>query len=111
MNNPFDVLKEVIIKTKQAQFDYLKEQERLITKREALISNIKLMTSIIQERRDVAEIFISVYFDERKQLRESAEESLDKAIENGDYEVADVILKFIEIIYLGDPFKTINKLI
>jgi len=111
MEKPVEVLKEIIIKNKQAHCDYLKEQESLITRREALISNIKLMSSVIQERRDLAETFISVYFDERKSLRESAEKSLDKAIEDGDSEVADIILKFIEIIYSDNPFKTINKLI
>lgn len=111
MNNPVDILKKAIINTKQAQFDYLKEQEKLITKREALIANTVLMTRIIKERRELAETFINVYFDERRSLRESAEKSLDKAIENGDFEVADIILKFIDIVYSDDPFKTINKLI
>lgn len=111
METPVEVLKEIIIKNKQAHYEYLKEQESLITKREALISNIKLMSCVIKERREVCEAFVNVYFDERKRLRESAEKSLDKAIENGDSEVADIILKFLEIIYSENPFKTINKLI
>ena len=110
MNYKITDIKELIIRTKRDHAEYLKQQEISITHRESLIANIKLMTNLATEKREISEATMKLFFEERKTLRTSAEKSLDKAIEIGDADIANVILKFIEIVYENDPFTLLNSL-
>lgn len=104
-------VKNLIIDARKAHYDYLTEQELDTTQRERIIAGISAMTNAMKSRREAAEVVMNVFFDERRLLRNNAEDTLGKAMQIGDSEIAELALKFIEIVYNKNPFEVLNKLI
>lgn len=103
-----EIINDFIIKNEQLHYEYFKEQESHITRRETMISDMILKSEILQKKREQLELEIKIHFEEKESLRNLLEQNLNKAIENADSVTADIILKFIETIYSNNPFNMIN---
>lgn len=111
MDDIITEVKNLLINARKAHYEYLKEQELEATEREVIISSISAITNAMKSRRDVAEIVMNTFFEERKLLREKAEDTLQKAIQTGDSEIAELALRFIAIVYSKNPFQALDKII
>lgn len=84
--------------------DYLKKEEIEDTERHKLRSKLSAMTLLVKSEREVKEVLSVEFFKERERLRKMSSKSLDKAIEIGDVETAEVILQFINTVYSKNIF-------
>lgn len=111
MENVIDEVKNLIINARKSYYEYLKEEEIAATEREKNIAQIRVLSSALRARKEVAEIYTRHFFEERKMLREMADNVLNKAIEKGDFTLAQMTIEIIEFEYGKDLFGNLNRLI
>ncbi|MDF2892045.1 MAG: hypothetical protein K0R80_2412 [Clostridia bacterium] len=102
---------ELIINARQSYYNYLKEQEMAATEREKSITQIKALSTALRAKREVMQVFTKNFFDERKMLRDMADNALNKAIETGDVELAQITMELIEFEYSKNLFEKLNHII
>lgn len=86
-------------------YAYLSEFELKSTKIEKNIAILKVKTKELQANRELAESYFSNQMEERERLFSSASKALDKALEEGNVELAQIAVKTIEEIHKKSPFK------
>lgn len=111
MNEIIDEVKNYILNTRKAYYEYLKLQARTITEQEKQISHIKVLSTALSARRDVAEVFSKNFFEEKKLLRQLADDALEIAIQKGDVQLAQVTIEFIANGYSKSSLAEINKIL
>lgn len=84
--------------------DYLKQEEIEDSERYKLRKKLSVMTSLVISEREVKEALSREFYKERERLRKMSSESLDKAVEIGDVETAEIILQFINVVYSKNIF-------
>ena len=76
-----------------------------ITEKEKAIARMKITAESIRANREAKEFFVKEFFAERKKLSEMINKSLDKAIEIGDTEIAELALQMINTMYEKNIFE------
>lgn len=103
-------IRDSIIESQRAYYEYLKEEERLETKRVAVIASIEQLTELIKVKREVSEMIAKQYWREKEYLRNLCEKALQKFIDLADFELADIHIHFIDVLYSENPFEKMRKL-
>jgi hypothetical protein len=109
-----DILSEVkrlIINARLSYYDWLKKEEMEATEREQKIEQVKALSSALTTRREVAEVYATNFFEDRRILREMAEKVLSDSIESGDTALAEMSIELIKFEYEKDLFAKINNII
>ena len=83
---------------------YLSNCEEDSTKIEKSIAVLKVRNSELQANRELAECYFNMQIKEKERLFNSASKVLEKAIEKGNVEVAQIALRSIEIVHKKSPF-------
>lgn len=86
-------------------YAYLSEFELKSTEIEKNIAILKVKTKELQANRELAESYFFHQMEERERLFSSASKVLDKAMEIGNVELAQIAIKTIEVIHKKSPFK------
>ncbi|MDY2966302.1 MAG: hypothetical protein SOR58_08900 [Megasphaera massiliensis] len=88
----------------KAHYQYLSEQEAHHTEMERQIADIKVRTAVLQANTELAQKYFQYQIEERERLFKSASAVLQKAIDNGNSECAEIAVKTLEIICRKSPF-------
>ncbi len=99
-----DIIAGIIKDLVQEHYRYISECEAESTETERQIALIKEKTKELQVRTELAEAYFSHQMQERERLFLSASAVLDKAIELGNMEIAQIALRTIEIVRHKSPF-------
>lgn len=86
-------------------YAYLSEFELKSTEIEKNIAILKVKTKELQANRELAESYFFHQMEERERLFSSASDVLDKAMEIGNVELAQIAIKAIEVTHKKSPFK------
>ena len=96
-----EILAKLLTSSEREFYNYLKTQEIEETEIYQKMSETIALTELVKAKREVLELMSSKFFEERKRLEQIALNSLDMAIENGELELANIVLDFINSIYEG----------
>lgn len=99
-----EIIADVISDIIKGHYQYISDCERNHTEMEKDIAILKAKTYELQAKRELAEQYFQYQMQERKRLFHSANQVLEKAIEKGDVEYAQIATKTIEIIHQKSPF-------
>ena len=99
-----DIVAGIIKDLVQEHYRYISECEAESTETERQIALIKEKTKELQVHTELAEAYFSHQMQERERLLQSASAVLDKAIELGNVEIAQIALRTIEIVHHKSPF-------
>jgi len=97
-------LKEILLETISAHYEYIESCERDITSRCRAIAVTEALTQQLNANRLIMNEFYSKFFEERKQLFNSANHVLESAIENDDPELAGIAVTVIKMLNEKTPF-------
>lgn len=85
-------------------YEYLSHCEKNTTEIEKNIAILKAKSSELQANTQLAEQYFNYQMAERERLFNSASQVLDKAMQTGDAEFAQIAVKIIKIIHGKCPF-------
>lgn len=85
-------------------YAYMSECERESTEKEKQIVLLKTRTKELQANTELAEKYFTVNMQDRERLFQSALSVLDKAMENGDVEYAQIASIVIKSVRSKSPF-------
>lgn len=105
MNKLSEIIIEAISSTSKDYYKYLEEKEIEITEKEKTIARMKITVEAIRANREAEEYFTGKFFSEKEKLSDMANKALDKAINSGDIELAEIALKLINTIYEKNIFE------
>ncbi|MCI6736653.1 MAG: hypothetical protein MR593_00825 [Intestinibacter sp.] len=94
-----DILAKLITRSEREFVSFLKEQEIEETQVHQRISDTIALTELVKSRREAFELMSSKFFKEKDRLSKMAIKSLDVAISQGDDELANIILNFLNVVY------------
>ena len=94
-----DIFIKLMTSSEKEFFNYLKQQEIKETKIHQKISDTIALTELVKSRREAFELMSSKFFKEKDRLSKMAIKSLDVAISQGDDELANIILNFLNVVY------------
>ena len=100
MNQIELIIKDII----SGHYEYLSQGERERTEREKAIAAIKKSTLELEAELVMNRKYFESAMREREILFQSALEVIDKAIETGDVEFAEIAMRVIEICGMKNPF-------
>lgn len=89
----------------QEHYAYISESDRNHTEMEKKIAILKAKTKKLQADGELAESYFFHQMEERERLFSSANKVLDKAMEEGNIEFAQIAIKTIEVVHKKSPFK------
>lgn len=85
-------------------YAYISDCERKSTERAKQIALLKVRTKELQAKTELAEKYFAVNMQDRERLFQSALRVLDKAMENGDVEYAQIASIVIKSVNSKSPF-------
>lgn len=99
-----NIISDIVNDLVREHYNYISECEKQGTERTKKIAIITAKTKELQAYTDMAEAFFSHQLQERDRLFDSANKVLDKALENGDVDFAQIAIRTIEIVNRKSPF-------
>lgn len=99
--NPVELIVKDII---SEYYAYLSLNERNSTEIEKSIALLKTKASELQAQTEFAQKYFELQMSERERLLNSASKVLDKAMNTGDVEFAEIAVKIIDIVHQKSPF-------
>lgn len=99
--NPVELIVKDII---SEHYTYLSQCERNSTEIEKCIAVLKSRSYELQAQSELAEKYFNMQMGERERLFRSASEVLDKAMDLGDMEYAEIAVRIIEVVHNKSPF-------
>ena len=99
-----DIITSLVSDIMREHYEYLSAAERSSTETAASIANLIVKTAQLRANRVLAEQFFNKQLQERTRLFSSAHKVLEKAIEEGDIEWAQIAITIIEIVQKKTPF-------
>lgn len=99
-----DIISDIVKDLVKSHYRYISDCEINSTEIEREISVIKLETQELLAYRELAQKYFQYNLQERERLFKSSSAVLEKSIENGDAELAQIAIKAIEIIHNKSPF-------
>lgn len=99
------LISKLINEIVQEHYAYISESERNRTETDKKIAILKAKTKKLQADGELAESYFFHKMEERERLFSSANKLLDKAMEEGNIEVAQIATKTIEVVHKKSPFK------
>ena len=99
--NPVGLIVKDII---SEHYAYLSQCERNSTETEKSIAILKSRVYELQARTDLAEKYFNMQMGERERLFRSASEVLNKAMNTGDSEYAEIAVRIMEVVHSKSPF-------
>ena len=108
-----------LIKNEESGIQFLKTAEEFfesynrdpaITRREQKIAELKAGCEEMERRTELLKQFSNHFFEERKKIKSIAMSALDKAIDLGNPDVAEIALAIIGKEYSRDFFGMMNKI-
>lgn len=99
------LMSKLINEIVQEHYTYISESDRNSIEMEKKIAILKAKTKKLQAGGELAESYFFHQMQERDRLFSSANKVLDKAMEEGDIEFAQIALETIKVIHKKSPFK------
>lgn len=100
MNIISDIVKGLI----QEHYRFISECEANSTKMQKNIAVITAKTKELQGHTELAQKYFQHQIEERERLFKSASAVLEKAIETGNFDFAQIAIKAIEVVHNKSPF-------
>lgn len=91
------IIEEIIKALQKAQTEYLCNISRHTTEIARQTTEIKLYTKELEAKKKILQAYFDSHFKEQQRIYELANLTLDKAINDKDYDLAQLSLKLIEI--------------
>ena len=98
------IIAEIVNNIVSEHYTYLSNCEKNSTEIEKSIAVLKAKNRELQANTELAEYYFNMQIKERERLFNSASKVLEKAIQEGNVEIAQIALVSIEIIHKKSPF-------
>lgn len=100
MNSVELIVKDII----SEHYAYLSQCERNSTEIAKSIAVLKVKSHELQVQTELAQIYFDQQIADRKRLFNSASQVLDKAMNAGDAELAEIAVRIMEVVHPKSPF-------
>lgn len=98
------IISELVEDIVREHYAYLTDCERSITEKARSIAVLNAKAKQIQAETELNKNYFNYQMQERERLFLSASKVLDKAMEQGDSEYAQIAARIIEVIHGKSPF-------
>lgn len=99
-----DIISDIVVELIQAHYKYLSKCEADSTEMEKQVAIIKAKTKELQAQIELKQKYFQIQMQERERLYKSASVVLEKSIEIGDVDMAQIAIRTIKIVSNKSPF-------
>ena len=99
-----DTIAEIVNELAREYYEYLSKQETDYTEQERQIAVLAARTKQLQAHTELAQEYFAGQMKEREKLFRLASEALEKAMETGDVEIAQIAVITMENVHKKSPF-------
>ncbi len=99
-----DIISDIVKDLIREHYRYISECEANSTEAEKQIAVIKVKTKELQAHTELAQKYFQHQIQERERLFKSASAVLEKAMETGNVDFAQIAVRTIEVVHRRSPF-------